>query len=101
MKGYRNGGTMIMDTLSTNIDFSQFDTKDSFISYMKLLKNDFTFQRKHQEWVSQLATCFFPVLTRNLKCKVFDSEILVAELSKKQKEIYELCNIQVPKVYKT
>jgi transposase len=34
---------------------------------------------------------------RNLKCKVFDKEILIEEVSKQQKEILSLLNIIVPK----
>ena len=34
---------------------------------------------------------------RNLKCKVFDKEVLVGETSKQQKEILSLLNIIVPK----
>jgi len=38
-------------------------------------------------------------ITRNLKCKIFeDGEILVAEPTKKQKEIFELFNYTVPKI---
>lgn len=36
-------------------------------------------------------------ITRNLKCKVFDKTVLPAEQTKKQREIYKLCNIIVPK----
>ncbi|MCD6218935.1 hypothetical protein J7K43_00945, partial [Candidatus Calescamantes bacterium] len=34
---------------------------------------------------------------RNLKCKLFDNEILIGEISKQQKEILSLLNIIVPK----
>ncbi len=34
---------------------------------------------------------------RNLKCKVYDNEIIVQELAKQQKEIVEKLNIIVPK----
>jgi transposase len=37
------------------------------------------------------------LLTRNLKCKVFENEILVLETNKKQAEIYQLANVVVPK----
>jgi hypothetical protein len=35
--------------------------------------------------------------TRNIKCKTFGEKILIAEFTKKQKEIYKLCGIKVPK----
>ncbi len=38
------------------------------------------------------------LITRNLKCKVFDDKIVVAELTKRQKEIFTLCNVIVPKI---
>ena len=34
---------------------------------------------------------------RNLKCKVYDNEILVQELTRQQKDILEDLNIIVPK----
>lgn len=37
-------------------------------------------------------------ITRNLKCKIFEKQILIAEQTKKQREIYELCEIIVPKI---
>jgi transposase len=37
------------------------------------------------------------LLLRNLKSKVFDKQLLIAELTKHQKEIFTLCNIIVPK----
>lgn len=37
------------------------------------------------------------MIMRNLKCKVFDNELLTQELSKQQKEITQLFNIIVPK----
>lgn len=37
------------------------------------------------------------LLTRNLKCKVFEKEILILEASKKQTEIYQLLGTVVPK----
>jgi len=36
---------------------------------------------------------------RNLKCEVFDDEILVPELTKQQKEITKILKIIVPKVW--
>jgi predicted glycosyltransferase len=36
-------------------------------------------------------------LLRNLKCKVYDKEIVVQELTKDQKEIFERFNIIMPK----
>lgn len=37
------------------------------------------------------------VILRQLKCKVFDNDILVMESTKRQKEIFKLCNVLVPK----
>lgn len=37
------------------------------------------------------------LLTRNVKCKIFGNEILIAEFTKKQKEIYKLCCVEIPK----
>lgn len=37
------------------------------------------------------------IMTRNLKCQVFDKEILVNELTKQQSEIYKACGVMVPK----
>lgn len=34
---------------------------------------------------------------RNLKCKVYENEVLVQELTKQQREIAEMLNIIVPK----
>jgi len=34
---------------------------------------------------------------KNLKCKVYDNEILIQELTKQQREIIEKLNIIVPK----
>ena len=34
---------------------------------------------------------------RNLKCKVFADKIIIAELTKRQKEVFALCKILVPK----
>jgi len=34
---------------------------------------------------------------RNLKCEVFDDEILIPELTKQQKEITKILKITVPK----
>ena len=34
---------------------------------------------------------------RNLKCKVYDKELIVQELAKQQKEVVEKLNIIVPK----
>lgn len=36
-------------------------------------------------------------ITRNLKCKVFEKQLLIAEQTKKQREIYNLCGVIVPK----
>ena len=37
------------------------------------------------------------LLTRNIKCKIFGSDVLIAEFTKKQKEIYKLCEVTIPK----
>ena len=34
---------------------------------------------------------------RNLKCKAFTEQLLVAELTKRQKEVFSLCGVLVPK----
>lgn len=36
--------------------------------------------------------------TRNIKCKIYGENTIVAEFTKRQKEIYKLCNILVPKI---
>jgi transposase len=38
------------------------------------------------------------LITRNLKCKIFDDKIVVAELTKRQKETFTLCDVIVPKI---
>lgn len=40
------------------------------------------------------------IVTRNLKCKIFGNFISIAEYTKKQKEVYELCKINIPKNWK-
>ncbi len=40
------------------------------------------------------------IVTRNLKCKIFGNLISIAEYTKKQKEVYELCKINIPKNWK-
>jgi len=37
------------------------------------------------------------LLTRNIKCKIFGNDVLIAEFTKKQKEIYKLCGVKIPK----
>ena len=37
------------------------------------------------------------LITRNLKCKIFDSALLVSEANRKQTEIYSLAGVMVPK----
>jgi transposase len=37
------------------------------------------------------------LIMRNLKCKVYDNELIVQELAKQQKEVVEKLNIIVPK----
>ena len=36
------------------------------------------------------------LLLRNLKCKVFDKEILVSELTKQHKDVFKIFNILAP-----
>ena len=38
------------------------------------------------------------LITRNLKCKIFDDKIVIAEITKQQKEIFALCNAIVPRI---
>lgn len=37
------------------------------------------------------------LITRNIKCKIFGKDVLIAEFTKKQKEIYKLCDVKIPK----
>ena len=37
------------------------------------------------------------LLSRNVKCKIFGNDVLIAEFTKKQKEIYKFCGIEIPK----
>ncbi len=54
-----------------------------FIELRKLLDTKFTVEQA-------------VMIARQLKCKVFDNEIIVQELNKQQKQIFDLCNIIVP-----
>jgi hypothetical protein len=38
------------------------------------------------------------MITNNLRCKVFDKKIIVQEVTKDQKKIFELCGVIVPRV---
>lgn len=40
----------------------------------------------------------FPYPELAFKCKVFDDKIVIAELTKRQKEVFTLCNVIVPKI---
>ena len=64
--------------------FLMFLTLVVFTMLRKGLQNKYT--------VEEALMCM-----RNLKCKVFDKEVLVGETSKQQKEILSLLNIIVPK----
>ena len=33
------------------------------------------------------------LFARNIKCKIFGKDVLIAEFTKKQKEIYKLCGV--------
>lgn len=37
------------------------------------------------------------LIARNIKCKIVGKDVLIAEFTKKQKEIYKLCGIEIPK----
>jgi len=54
-----------------------------FIEIRKSLSQDFTVEQAM-------------MITRQLKCKVFDNQIIVQELNKQQKKIFALCNTIVP-----
>lgn len=64
--------------------FIQFITLILFLELRTKLKNKYTVEQAF-------------LITRSLKCKLFDQELLVAELTTKQKDIFTLCNIIVPK----
>ena len=64
--------------------FLQFLTLILFLQFRNKLEEKYT--------VEQAA-----LLTRNLKCKVFEKNILVLESNKKQAEIYQLAGAVVPK----
>lgn len=66
--------------------FLQFIVLVLFLEFRDCLKNNFTVEQA-------------VLITRNIKCKVFKKELLIAELNKKQKQIFELCDIMVPKFY--
>ncbi len=66
--------------------FLQFIVLILFLELRSYLKNKFTVEQAL-------------LITRNIKCKVFKKELLVAELTKNQKQIFELCDIMVPKIY--
>lgn len=66
--------------------FLQFIVLILFLEFRAYLKNKFTVEQAL-------------LIARNIKCKVFKKELLIAELNKKQKQIFELCDIMVPKFY--
>jgi transposase len=66
--------------------FLQFIVLILFLELRSYLKNKFTVEQAL-------------LITRNIKCKVFKKELLVAELTKNQKQIFELCDVMVPKIY--
>jgi len=63
--------------------FFQFLLLVIFIEIRKCLNNKYTVEQAE-------------IITRNLKCKVFDDDIIISELDKNQKEIFKLCSILVP-----
>lgn len=65
--------------------FLLFITLIIFIELRKALDNKFTVEQAL-------------LITRNLKCKVFDDKIVIAEITKQQKEIFALCSVIVPKI---
>ncbi len=64
--------------------FMQFISLIAFIQLKKILDRNYTVEE-------------VLLAMRNLKCKVYDKEILVSEMTKKQKEISEKLGILVPK----
>lgn len=64
--------------------FLQFITLILFLQFRKKLQESYTVEQA-------------VLLTRNLKCKVFEKNVLVLESNKKQSEIYHLAGIVVPK----
>jgi transposase len=64
--------------------FMQFITLIAFMQLKKSLDKEYTVE----EALLNL---------RNLKCKVYDTEVVVGELTKQQKEIAEKLGIMVPK----
>lgn len=64
--------------------FLQFITLILFLQFRNKLEEKYTVEQA-------------VLLTRNLKCKVFEKNILVLELNKKQSEIYRLTEVVVPK----
>jgi transposase len=66
--------------------FLQFIVLILFLELRSYLKNKFTVEQAL-------------LITRNIKCKIFKNQLLVAELTKNQKQIFELCDVMVPKIY--
>ena len=66
--------------------FLQFIVLILFLELRSYLRHNFTVEQAL-------------LITRNIKCKVFKKELLIAELTKNQKQIFELCNVMVPKIY--
>jgi len=66
--------------------FLQFIVLILFLELRSYLKHKFTVEQAL-------------LITRNIKCKVFKKELLVAELTKNQKQIFELSGVMVPKIY--
>jgi transposase len=63
--------------------FLQFLLLILFVEIRKCLNNEYTVEQAE-------------MITRNLKCKVFDKDIIVSEQNKDQKNIFKLCSILVP-----
>lgn len=64
--------------------FMQFLTLIAFVHIRNKLKTDFTVEEAL-------------LIMRNLKCKVYDNEIIISELTRAQKDISEKLGILVPK----
>ena len=63
-----------------------------FLNFLLLVV--FTELRKKLEGIFTVEQAL--LLTQNLKCKIFSKEILVQEPTKKQKQVFELCDTIVP-----
>lgn len=64
--------------------FIQFLTLIAFVQLRNKLKTDFTVEEAL-------------LVLRNLKCKVYENEVIVSELTRQQKDVLEKLNILMPK----